>query len=193
MLYLLQECSFRLALILVTFLLNYLGMVSNQALVDKLSMRLGYIKCTTLCSQLSLSCGLLFLIKNMNEKYYLKIQDIIKSVLRVYSYVFNPLDLSFGKFRFWRWIFYGICQTLMLQIIGFYSLEGASALYDLQGQPSGLWVTGTHIYGMVVIIANLKVGYSTNSHSFFSTFIICASIASFYVMVYIESQIPFFK
>jgi hypothetical protein len=81
----------------------------------------------------------------------------------------------------------------MLQIIGFYSLEGGSALYDDFGQPSNLWVTGTHIYGMVVIIANIKVAYSTNSHTFFSTLIIMLSIASFYVMVYIESQIPFFR
>lgn len=79
----------------------------------------------------------------------------------------------------------------MLQIIGFYSLEGGSALYDDHGQPSNLWVTGTHIYGMVVIITNLKVMYSTNSHTIFSTLIILASIASFYVMVYIESQMPF--
>lgn len=81
----------------------------------------------------------------------------------------------------------------MLQIIGFYSLEGGSALYDDYGQPSNLWVTGTHIYGMVVIIANIKVMYSTNSHTFFSTLIICGSIASFYVMVFIESQLPFIR
>jgi phospholipid-transporting ATPase len=28
-------------------------------------------------------------------------------------------NLSFGKYRFWRWILYGTSQTLMLQIIGF--------------------------------------------------------------------------
>lgn len=79
----------------------------------------------------------------------------------------------------------------MLQIIGFYSLEGGSALYDDFGKPSGLWVTGTHIYGMVVIIANIKVAYSTNSHTIFSTLTIIGSIASFYMMVFIESQLHF--
>lgn len=102
-------------------------------------------------------------------------------------------NLSFGKYRFWRWIFYGICQTLALQIIGFYSLEGGHALYDDFGQPSSLWVTGTHIYGMVVIMVNMKVAYSTHSHTIYSTLIVFLSIASFYVMFFIESQISFFK
>lgn len=101
------------------------------------------------------------------------------------------IDLNFGKYRFWRWIAYGTGQTLMLQIIGFHSLEGSKAIYDHKGQPSNLWVTGTHIYGMVVIIANIKVWNSTSNHSFFSDIIIFGSIASFYLMVYIESSLPF--
>jgi len=39
-------------------------------------------------------------------------------------------NLNFGKYRFWRWIFYGTCQTLMLQVIGFASLEGPYPIYD---------------------------------------------------------------
>lgn len=81
----------------------------------------------------------------------------------------------------------------MLQIITFYALEGGAAHYDDYGQPSSLWVTGTHIYGMVVIIVNIKVMYSTNSHTIFSLLVIWGSIASFYVMVYIESRLPFIK
>lgn len=44
---------------------------------------------------------------------------------------------------------------------------------------------------MVVIIANIKVWNSTSNHSFFSDVIIFGSIASFYVMVYIENTLPF--
>lgn len=39
-------------------------------------------------------------------------------------------NLNFGKYRFWRWIFYGTCQTLMLQIIAFASMEGPHPIYD---------------------------------------------------------------
>lgn len=81
----------------------------------------------------------------------------------------------------------------MLQVIGFYSLEGGAAIYDDYGHPSNLWVTGTHIYGMVVIIANVKILYSTNSHTIYSTLTVLLSIASFYVMVFIESQLTFVK
>lgn len=35
--------------------------------------------------------------------------------------------------------------------------------------------------------------YSTNSHTFFSLFVIWGSIASFYVMVFIESKLSFIK
>ena len=101
------------------------------------------------------------------------------------------IDLNFGKYRFWRWILYGTCQTLMLQIIGFHSLEGAGAMYDNQGQPSSLWVTGTHIYGMVVIIANIKIWNSTSNHTIFSDGIVWLSILSFYMMVLLESHMPF--
>ena len=79
----------------------------------------------------------------------------------------------------------------MVQIIGCYSLEGASAIYDQDGQPGNLWVTGTHIYGMVVIMTNMKILYSTNNYTIFSTMIVLLSIASFYLMVYIENKLPF--
>jgi magnesium-transporting ATPase (P-type) len=101
-------------------------------------------------------------------------------------------NLSFGKYRFWRWIFYGTCQTLMLQIIVFHSLEGADCYYDVEGQPSSLWVTGTHIYGMVVIIANIKVWNSTSNHTILSNLVIFGSIGSFYFVVFTMSQFRMF-
>lgn len=95
--------------------------------------------------------------------------------------------MSFGKFRFWRWILYGICQTVAIQIIVCYALEGGTAHYDDFGQPSGLWVTGTHIYGMVIVMVNIKVMFSTHSHTIFSLLVVWLSIGSFYLAVYAES------
>lgn len=101
-------------------------------------------------------------------------------------------NLNFGKYRFWRWIFYGTCQTLALQIIAFSSMEGPYPIYDHVGQPSSLWITGTHIYGMVVIMANIKVWSATNNHTIYSNLVIFGSIASFYMVVYIMGQIKIF-
>lgn len=56
-----------------------------------------------------------------------------RSASRVSILEVTIVDLNFGKYRFWRWILYGTCQTLMLQIIGFHSLEGGEALYDRTG------------------------------------------------------------
>jgi magnesium-transporting ATPase (P-type) len=101
-------------------------------------------------------------------------------------------NLNFGKYRFWRWIFYGTCQTLMLQIIAFNSLEGGSPIYDHVGQPSNLWVTGTHIYGMVVIMANIKVWSATSNHTIFSNMVIFGSISSFYLVVFTMGRFKMF-
>jgi phospholipid-transporting ATPase len=101
-------------------------------------------------------------------------------------------NLNFGKYRFWRWIFYGTCQTLMLQIIGFASLEGPYPIYDHDGQPSSLWITGTHIYGMVVIMANIKVWSATSNHTIYSNLVIFGSIASFYLVIFTMSRFQMF-
>lgn len=102
-------------------------------------------------------------------------------------------NLNFGKYRFWRWIFYGACQTFLLQIVTFHSMEGGEAIYDHQGQPSSLWVTGTHIYGMVVIMANTRIWNSTSNHTIYSNLVIFGSIGSFYLAVFTMSQFKMFN
>jgi hypothetical protein len=81
----------------------------------------------------------------------------------------------------------------MIQIVSFHSLEGGSPIYDEFGQPSSLWVTGTHIYGMVVIMANYKVWSATNNHTIYSNLVIFGSIASFYLAVFTMSSFKMFN
>lgn len=100
--------------------------------------------------------------------------------------------MNFGKYRFWRWIAYGTFQTGLLYYIGFHSLEGSESIYDTDGQPSSLWVTGTHIYGMVVIIANIKIWNATSNHTIYSNLVIFGSIASFYLVVFAMSNFKMF-
>jgi hypothetical protein len=81
----------------------------------------------------------------------------------------------------------------MLQIVTFHSMEGGAAIYDHDGQPSSLWVTGTHIYGMVVIMANTRIWNSTSNHTIFSNLVIFGSIGSFYLAVFTMSQFKLFN
>jgi hypothetical protein len=75
----------------------------------------------------------------------------------------------------------------LIQFVTIFSFEGAKAVYDHKGNPGNLWVTGTHIYGYVVIMTNVKIFQSTHNHTVFSILLVVASIASFYVMIFIMS------
>jgi hypothetical protein len=66
-------------------------------------------------------------------------------------------------------------------------MEGDKALYDQEGQPSSLWVTGTHIYGMVVIMVNFQIFIRTHNHTLLSVLVILFSIGSFYLAVFTMS------
>jgi hypothetical protein len=54
-----------------------------------------------------------------------------------------------------------------------------------------MWVTGTLVYGLVVIIVNVKVLFSTYTHTFLSTLVNLGSIASFFFMFYFENTLTF--
>jgi hypothetical protein len=76
---------------------------------------------------------------------------------------------------------------VLILFVTIFSFEGAQAVYDNHGSPGNLWVTGTHIYGIVVIMTNVKIFWSTNNHTIFSVLITLASIASFYIVVFLMS------
>jgi hypothetical protein len=71
------------------------------------------------------------------------------------------------------------------------TVEGADANYDHKGYPSSLFVTGTIVYGLVVIMANFKIVYSTHTHNFISIIINLFSIGSFFVIYYLENKMSF--
>jgi hypothetical protein len=54
-----------------------------------------------------------------------------------------------------------------------------------------MYVTGTLTYALVVIIVNVKVLFSTYTHTFLSSIINLGSISSFFVMFYLENTLSF--
>ena len=102
-----------------------------------------------------------------NSKYY--IQGMISKLFH-----FN---------RFWKWILYGVIQGYFIFAFSFFAFTTSNSY----GNILDMWALGTMAYSAVVLIANLKVLFYTNSHTSISTFLIIASIASYYITVYIMS------
>jgi len=86
---------------------------------------------------------------------------------------------------------YGIFQAFFLCFLPVLTLEGPPCSHDLFGQPSSIWITGTLIYGLVVIVVNIKLLFSVHNHTFMSFLVNFLSIASFYVMFYVENTLDF--
>ena len=78
---------------------------------------------------------------------------------------------------------------MLLTVISFYSFGYTP---DTRGDVAGLWLTGTFIYFCVVLMVNIKIMNSTNTHSFGSVFFVVGSIASFFAVYYLQSLIIFF-
>jgi hypothetical protein len=72
-----------------------------------------------------------------------------------------------------------------------YTLEGTGSS-DKMGQPSCLWVSGNIVYALVVIMANTKIAYQTNTHTIMSSLLIFLSIMSFFVVYGIENLFEYF-
>jgi len=104
---------------------------------------------------------------------------------------FTRIDQCFSKWIFWKWVLLGALQGVLILFLVLFGLEGGTASHDQYGQPASLWESGTIIYAMVVIVANVKVAYSTNVHSIYSTIIILLSIVSFFVIFYVENTLLF--
>lgn len=101
----------------------------------------------------------------------MKKRSTIKLALEVsiYIYFIKPfyLDACFNKYVFWRWIFYGIWQALVILYVCFYSMEVSA---DSDGKYSAIEVDGQFVYMSVVTIANVKILTSTHTHTFISLF-----------------------
>jgi magnesium-transporting ATPase (P-type) len=90
----------------------------------------------------------------------------------------------FHSGRFWKWVFYGILQGFVLFLFGYYAMNSP----DYRGRTQDLWSVGSMIYAAIVTIVNLKILFSTNTHSFFSFFLFFVSIFSYWFVLFAMSH-----
>ena len=106
--------------------------------------------------------------------------DILMEDSRYYTQgIINKL---FHNKRFWKWVFYGILQALFVFIYSFPTCEyiNNGYLHDLGSQ-------GSIAYSSIVLITNIKILTTTNSHTFISLGFFLFSILSYYFILWLMS------
>ena len=106
--------------------------------------------------------------------------DILMEDSRYYTQgIINKL---FHNKRFWKWVFYGILQAFFVFVYSFLTCEyiNDGHLHDLTSQ-------GSIAYSSIVLIANIKILTTTNSHTFISLVFFLFSILSYYLIVWLMS------
>ena len=102
--------------------------------------------------------------------------DILVKDSRYYTQgIINKL---FHHKRFWKWVFYGVIQALFVYIYSF-----NTCIYINDGHLHDLASQGSIAYSGVVLIVNIKILTTTNTHTFISLGLFLVSVFSYYLVV----------
>ena len=91
----------------------------------------------------------------------------------------------FSNMQFWRWIVYGIFQSIIVYYIGFITFNWTPN--PSTGKIGDIWLTGTFIYAAIVIFSNTRVLFDSYSHTPWSIIILLLSVLSFFFFFWLEN------
>lgn len=87
-----------------------------------------------------------------------------------------------------RTVLKGMFNGLLMTLFVLHGINGYHV--GMNGHNGDLWVSGTLIYAIVVVNANLFVMQRTSTHTVMSTIFLTLSVASFFLCFYMESMYP---
>ena len=99
-------------------------------------------------------------------------------------YIQGIVNKLFHSIRFWKWIIYGMIQGLIIFLISFYCNNSN----DSNGYQQDLFSIGSIVYSAIVLIVNLRILLSTNTHSIFSVTIFIVTVLFYYIVLIIMSN-----
>ena len=99
-------------------------------------------------------------------------------------YIQGIVNKLFHSTRFWKWVIYGMIQGYIIYLISFY----CNNTNDSGGYLQDLFSTGSVVYSAIVLIVNISILLSTNTHSFISISLFTITILSYYIVVMIMSR-----
>lgn len=103
-------------------------------------------------------------------------------------YIIGLTNEYFNTSLVTRTILKGMFNGLLMILFVFHGLNGGQI--GSYGKNGDLWVSGTLVYAIVVVNANLFVMQRTSSHTWWSSIFLILSVASFYACFYFESLYP---
>ena len=98
-------------------------------------------------------------------------------------------NVYFNSYTFWRWIFYAIWQAALILTLSYYIYNEPNDVGKLNCMVS----TGAFVFGSIVIVVNYKLFIASSQHSWIFTFIIVASVASYFGVFLILNSIPIYN
>ena len=104
------------------------------------------------------------------------------------KYVIGLLNEYFSATLVTRTVMKGIFNGMMITLFVFQGLNGDQI--GAMGENGDLWVSGTLVYAIVVVNANLFVMQRTSTHTWISSIFLFLSVASFFLCCYMESFYP---
>jgi hypothetical protein len=101
--------------------------------------------------------------------------------------------VCFSLGAFWReGVLKGLINSFFIALFVFYGIDGIQ-IDNPEGDPGCFWISGTVVYGVVVIVANFYIVQRTYTHTTYSTFLLSFSVISWFVTLYLENLSPFFN
>ncbi|CAG9332358.1 unnamed protein product [Blepharisma stoltei] len=94
----------------------------------------------------------------------------------------------FNMKLFWLWMLEAIYQSVIILIISLYSLCAVSGQQDT-GLMDNMWVASTLVYGLIVIVVNIKICMLSYQQFWFSWVAVTISIASYFATTKILLEI----
>ena len=93
----------------------------------------------------------------------------------------------FNSKVFWSWFFLGTWQSILLAYIPYISLE--SNFCHKSGYNADLWISGTMIFGICVLVTNIKVLAFSNTYRFLNIFVMATTLLLYLISLLIISEI----
>ena len=102
-------------------------------------------------------------------------------------YINGMKNKLFNLKVFWKWIFAGFIQSLIITIPTYLALGQFSS--DMQtGEEMLFWGCGMSVYGALIIVTNLKILIFSHTYSVLNFILVAFSILSYYVIFWFTSK-----
>lgn len=97
-------------------------------------------------------------------------------------------DMLFNTLSFWRWVADAVFQSAVICFFSYFAFSVAPI--EMDGTTPGFWLSGIHIFTMVVIICNLKVLLIASNFSILLLIMTFGSIIFYLAFFGMESLFP---